>query len=632
MIDFFARQERSRRKTRLLVVLFAAAVLLTALAVTVAAALVLGVSGANQGTLVGSGGLVAAAGEHGGVLLSIAAGTLGFMGAASAYRFSQLAHGGGEVARLLGGREISADTSEPAERRLINVVEEVAIASGLPVPQIFVLEQESAINAFAAGFSSADAAIAVTRGALERLTRAELQGVIAHEFSHVLNGDTRLSSQLMGLVFGILALSLAGRWLLRSQRFVRRRGNSGVVLFGLALVVIGAVGLLSSRLIKAAVSRQREALADASAVQFTRDPSGLAGALKKIGGYTAELRSVDSEEVAHMLFARGSRAFSGLFATHPPLIERIRALDPSFDPSDYPAADAPLPETAPSDAEPALGLAPAAPKLDRERLLERTGHMEVAAVGGALLAALPDELRNAARNREGSFLLVLAFALGADSRARSRREQLLEPQLGQLRTERCLGLRAKLDRLDARLSLPLLELALPAVRQRPLEQLEYLYELAERLVHADGEGQLFDHLLLTLLASYLPHAAPARGGGVSAAQAAADLLSVVAAFGHADSASAENAFAAGRSVLGASERELPSPAFEPLERARQPTRLDAALPVLARLRPKAKRRVLAAVLATIRADGEIELAEQELYRVIAATLGAPLPPNATLDT
>ena len=240
-----------------------------------------------------------------------------------------------------GGTAIHGDDPDPLHQRLVNVVEEMAIASGLPVPEIFVLEHEAGINAFAAGLTHNDAAIAVTRGSLERLDRAELQGVVAHEFSHILNGDMRLNQRLIGFSFGILVLWLMGRWLLRSMRFAgrsRNKGASAAVLIGIALSVIGGIGVFFSRLIKAAVARHRERLADASAVQFTRDTTGLAGALKKIGGFTAHLSSVETEEVAHMLFGRGRPSYRGFFATHPPLVDRIRALEPSFDPGDFPTS------------------------------------------------------------------------------------------------------------------------------------------------------------------------------------------------------------------------------------------------------------------------------------------------------
>jgi Zn-dependent protease with chaperone function len=324
-VDFFAKQEQSRRTTRYLVVMFLLAFIAIALATTVVVAAAVRMYMENNTLFLGTESWSAWTAAHGSLLLGIAAGAISAMGLASFYRAATLSRGGGQVARMLGATEITGEGSDPLRRRLINVVEEMALASGLPVPEVFVLEEEPGINAFAAGLTQSDAAIAVTRGALERLDRAELQGVIAHEFSHILNGDMRLNQQLIGMSFGILVLSLAGRWLLRTARFGRRGRNSGgmtaALLLGLALTIIGAIGVLFSRLIKAAVSRQREVLADASAVQFTREPTGLAGALKKIGGYTGRLSSVDTEEVAHMLFERGSRAFSGLFATHPPLLD-----------------------------------------------------------------------------------------------------------------------------------------------------------------------------------------------------------------------------------------------------------------------------------------------------------------------
>src|SRR5690606_28971990 len=246
--------------------------------------------------------------------------------------------GGSVVAGLLGGLPVNPATDDPDERRLVNVVEEMAIASGVPVPAIYVLPGEESINAFAAGYGVHDAAVAVTRGALKHLTRDELQGVIAHEFSHILNGDMRLNIRLIGLLHGLLLLALIGRVLLRSGGRSRGRrkekgGSVQVALIGLGLVLLGYIGVFFGKLIKAAASRQREYLADAAAVQFTRNPEGIAGALKKIGALGAGSRIVHprAEELSHLYFASGLRSsFAGLFATHPPLVERIRRIDPSF--------------------------------------------------------------------------------------------------------------------------------------------------------------------------------------------------------------------------------------------------------------------------------------------------------------
>src|SRR5262245_18680875 len=273
---------------------------------------------------------------HGAIVFAVvAASTLAIIGCAMLFKTSQLRSGGGTVARLLGGKPVPLDPSDPKERQLRNVVEEMAIASGVPVPEIYVLDGESGINAFAAGWGPADAAVAVTRGCLESLDRDELQGVIAHEFSHVFHGDMRLNIRLMGVLFGIVCLATIGRILVRAMprggSGKGKGGAAGVALFGVALILIGSLGVFFSRLIQAAVSRQREFFADASAVQYTRNPRGIGMALAKIGGLGARLETAHAQEASHMLFADGMRRFlGGGFATHPPLEERVERVLPGF--------------------------------------------------------------------------------------------------------------------------------------------------------------------------------------------------------------------------------------------------------------------------------------------------------------
>src|SRR5205085_4514261 len=264
--------------------------------------------------------------SHAKMFLATAVGILGIIGSGSFFKTLSLARGGRAVAELLDGRLVNPNSTDAHERKLLNVVEEMAIASGVPVPPVYVMDGEPGINAFAAGHSASDAAISVTHGAMTMLTRDELQGVIAHEFSHLLNGDMKLNLRLMGLVFGILCLTVIGRVLIRT-----RGSKNPLPLVGLALIVVGWAGAFFGRLIQAAVSRQRELLADAAAAQFTRNPAGLAGALKKIGGlaYGSRIESPHAEEASHLFFADG--VGNSLFSTHPPLTERIRALDPSFD-------------------------------------------------------------------------------------------------------------------------------------------------------------------------------------------------------------------------------------------------------------------------------------------------------------
>ncbi|MGH8184245.1 MAG: M48 family metallopeptidase, partial [Rhodanobacteraceae bacterium] len=316
-MDFFAQQAKVRRSSRTLVWLFALAVLAIVVAVDLVCAFVLGV------------------GLRPLPLLGIAVAVVVVISLCSAYRVASLAGGGAAVAREMNAVEVPANTTNPQWRQLRNVIEEVAIASGVPVPEIYVMQNESGINAFAAGYTPTDAAVCVTQGCLDKLNRDELQGVIAHEFSHVLNGDMRLNIRLMGLLFGIMAIWVIGRFLMWGGYFGlgdgegsgggRRRGSGSgqVALAGIALLAIGAIGLFFGRLIQAAVSRARESLADASAVQFTRQTEGIAGALKKIAVFEegSALQSPRRDEVRHMLF--GDAEQSSWFATHPPIIARI---------------------------------------------------------------------------------------------------------------------------------------------------------------------------------------------------------------------------------------------------------------------------------------------------------------------
>jgi Zn-dependent protease with chaperone function len=601
--------------------------------------------------------------HNGGTLAVIAVITLAAIGLASFYRAATLAAGGGQVARMMGGTLLDPHSTDPLHRQLLNVTEEMAIASGVPVPEIYILEQEAGINAFAAGLATSNAAIAVTRGALEQLDRAELQGVVAHEFSHILNGDMRINQKLIGMSFGIVVLTLMGRWMLRAA-YLGRRGRSGgaaaaAVAMGLALIVIGSIGIFFSRLIKAAVSRQREMLADASAVQFTRDPNSLAGALKKIGGYSSKLTAVDSEEIAHMLFARSSRAFSGLFATHPPLPARIRALDPSFREGDFPkprqapdraalgAADASATSAAaPVSALAATGTASAAgrqaanvdPDRGADTLMDHAGEVGSTEGGCALRTALPAILYDAAHERDDSLLLVLALALAADEPARTRQLTMLDNRLGAQRTERCAALRETLDAMDPALRLPLLELTVPALRQRPVEQIGFMFDMVTRISDAADTNRLDDYVLLKALAAYLPTfkvPEKRRSPSLSTTEAVARTLAAVAAFGHDDIAAARAAFAAGltagssmdvATTTAKSEQYLPD-----LQAARDLSLLDDALDQLADAAPKQRRAALVAILATIRHDHRVEIPEVELFRAIAATLDCPLPPLAALS-
>ena len=650
--DFFDRQEASQRTTRWLVVLFGLAFLAVGVVTGVVLLVFMGFATNGSATLATTndfGGLLLANLD---TLLGIVAVVCGIMIVASLFRAATLSQGGGHVARMLGGKQIAGEDPDPAHRRLVNVVEEMAIASGLPVPEIYVLESERGINAFAAGKTPADAAIAVTRGSLEQLSRAELQGVVAHEFSHILNGDMRLNLKLMGFSFGILVLALVGRWLLRHStriRFSGRNKGSPAIVIGLALTIIGWIGVLLSRIIKAAVSRQREVLADASAVQFTREPLALAGALRKIGGFTPYLETVEAEEVSHMMFGRPGRSFSGLFATHPPLDERIRALDPSFTAGDYIVPGVPAPVTA--ETAGAVGIAgAAAPAGNRLAAAAGVSRMSGAAaassraaapiavtvetagninpeVGQALRAALPADILDAAHSSHSAWLLVLALGLefGGGTAAERR---LLETQIGPERARRCEELRRLLDTLDPGLRLPLFELTVPALKSRPPKQLDFLFDLLGKLADADGQRTLPEYLLSRMLKAHFD-----GGGGTSASAAeriaaARRLLATLAIAGHADRDAQTAAYGAGLAVLQPDS----AAAAPPLDASGDADfrEFDLALARLQSAPLRDRRTVLTALAVTMRHDGRAGVTEAEIFRTIAAVLGCPVPPAAVI--
>ena len=636
-MNFFDAQDRARRATQWLVVVYFIATALIVLGVTTIFGLALfGTS--MDGRPLSPGEILAA---NPGPLLTTAAITALFIIGASVYKTAVLSSGGGRVARQMGGTLVVADVTDPLRRRLRNVVEEMAIASGVPVPEIYVLEEEAGINAFAAGYSPGDAAVAVTRGALEILNRDELQGVIAHEFSHILNGDMRLNIRLMGVLFGILVLGLMGRMIVRggyhgrllSSR--RDRGAPVVLLIGLGVAILGWIGVFFARLIKAAVSRQREYLADASAVQFTRQTDGIANALKKIGGYSeaSYIRAADPEEVSHMLFGAGA-LFTGLFATHPPLCDRIRALDPSFRESDYPeVVPVSVSEGTAQDEAQAMAAAPAAaaePASLPERVVESAGNPGAQDVAYArrLRQSIPATLYHAAHSAELAYLLVVALIVNRDRAHRERQLRLVEEQLGAERANTIARLHDEAGSIRADYRLPLLEIAFPALKPRPAAQLEYLVELASRLIGVDGQVDLYEYCFYRVLRVSLGQATnPARQPGPrhrakrELRRAAIDLLTVVADYGHRDAATAAQAFEAGVACFGKWAQDW---RFESKERYSLRA-LERSLDLLAALNSKGRRVVVRAVTAVAVHDRRVTTAETELIRTVCASLDVPLP-------
>ncbi|KFN50956.1 M48 family metallopeptidase [Arenimonas composti] len=628
-MNFFQRQDHARRSSKRLVLLFALAVLAIVAAIDLVLLLAFGALGEDVQPAELVLGLVAAT-----VV------TVGIIAVGSLYRMASLRAGGAAVAQQLGATPVAEDTRDFHYRRLRNVVEEIAIASGVPVPQVFVLEQESAINAFAAGWTPADAAIAVTRGALDRLNRDELQGVIAHEFSHVLNGDMRLNIRLMGVLFGILVLGVIGRRIL-IHGGGRSRNGGPVLIAALGLTIVGAAGLFFGRLIKAGVSRQREMLADASAVQFTRQTAGLAGALKKIAGLPegSKLAAANTEEVSHMLFGDGI-GFSRLFATHPPLVERIRALDPQFRPDSLPELSARWQLHPPSglDEDVALGL----DRREREPLPRDQAELRlspatvVAQAGapqvddfvraGALVDAVPEVLRNAAHERDEAPALLFGLLMAPPGKVRERQQYELAARHDDRLSRQATDYADRLVDLPKILHLPLAAMAMPVLQRRPRAELERFMDGCFALTHADGEISLFEYCLGRLLRVQVrdalePERWTAGNRRLKEAMAPAlTLLAVLADAGHDDPGSAMRAFLAGVDRVFPQVHAVFQPPKDPLRA------LDEALPVLEKVEPVGKQLLLEAVVVAIGHDGRLTVAEAELLRVVCASLQVPLPP------
>ena len=640
-MNFFERQQQARTSSRRLVFLFALAVIGIVLAIDAAVWFALGATElSHEGMSVDDPRIA--------IIIVVSLLTLAVIGISSLVRIAMLRGGGAEVARSMGATPVSADTTEPSLRRLRNVVEEIAIASSTPVPDIYVMEEEEGINAFAAGYSPNDAVIAVTRGALNRLNRDELQGVVAHEFSHILNGDMRLNIRLMGVLFGILVLGIIGRRILLHVRGGRdSKGVVAVLAAGMVLMIVGYVGLFFGRLIKAGVSRSREVLADASAVQFTRQTQGLAGALKKIAGLPAgsRLDNGDTEEVSHMLFGEGL-GFSSLFATHPPILERIKAIDPSFDPSQFEQVKARWAQRPPVAAEEdmALGFAPDGSRLaTRGSLPAAQAELDVSppavaaqvgspaaddfqradAIGGALDA----ELRELARRQDRAVPLVLALLLDTDTALRERQIGEVASSIDDATALATRALYEKVGALHPMLRLPLASLAFPQLRRRPRPELARFLRCCERLIAADGRVALSEYCLGRLLRRQTVEALdPSRyapSGRRKLTQVrdhVAALLAVLAQQGHDNETEAQRAYAAGmvRVFPGVATRYAPPRDFV--------AALEQALSALDGVEPMGKALLVEGMVAAISHDGHVSVSEAELLRTVCAVLHCPLPP------
>ncbi|HCG7186008.1 TPA: M48 family metallopeptidase [Vibrio parahaemolyticus] len=612
-MDFFHHQDTARQRTGLLVMLFTLAVLAITGLVSVIS---IGIYFYFTGEPFTTQSIISYC------LLSFV-GVLLVVSISSFVRLSELnANGGRGVAESIGGKLISTDTSNAKHRQLLNVVEEMSIASGIPVPPVYVLAEEHGINAFAAGMSIDDAVIGVTQGALDAFSRDELQGVIAHEFSHILNGDMRLNTRLIGALFGITCIAHFGHLILdnsNSTRHVSRsssdsnKGFAVIILIAIVCLVLGWLGTLFGNMIKAAISRQREFLADASAVQFTRNDQGIAGALKKIGSNVqgSTLNTKASDEMSHMMFGQSKfSGFSGLFATHPPLDERIRRIEPHWDGSYAQHSHA---QNTAFDNEQVSGFAvgggsPASQSASPSEQLSETGQQ--------LISQLPPELVDIAR--EPYSARFIAFALIFDGSDIQR--EMIKSYVP-LASQSTLLPWLDYD-LPLNLRFPLLELALPALKSLSEAQKISLCKVLRELSETDNQYSLAEWCVINLLEKQLL----ASFGFIKQHKTLKQLeesvfwlLRELAWVSHSQADKAQRAYHCALAHLSFPEVKL-EPANSNWHLSR------AALELLLQLKPKDRRMFVKACRIAIESDGEITVAEGELYRVIACFLEVPEPP------
>jgi Zn-dependent protease with chaperone function len=634
-MNFFARQADARATSRHLVWLFAAAVIAVVVSVDAIVMTVFSMFAGHREELSGSFHASMATPS---LWVWTGVVVLGVILLSTAFRTSQLRAGGTAVAQSMGGDRVAHDTRDPLRRRLWNVVEEMSIASGVPIPAIFVLESEQGINAFAAGHTAADAAITVTRGALERLNRSELEGVIGHEFSHILNGDMRINIRLMGMLFGLLVIGYIGQFVMRGSGRSGDRKGGAIALAGLAVMILGYVGLFLGRLIQAAVSREREALADASSVQFTRDPQGLRNALVKIGALEegSKLHAAATEEVAHMLFAPG---LTRAFATHPPLIERIRALDPAFDEREFDRvaeqmrAQPMTSDEAGGERElPGVAAFAGAPVQDR---IETGARAIVDLVG----SPSPDHVALARQIREAVPAEILArvddpgravgvlwtLLLDGDPTVRQKQLDLLRRTVGPRHADVAAAQYERIAALHPLQRLPLLMRLSPALNRLPQIDRERILAAVEQLVRVDGNISVYEYALARLATQGLTGqpTAPRRTRELQLDDVTGELqtvFSVLAEQGHDDLTHARRAYEMGMSHLFPRER----PDFRSIPD--WAGALDAALGRVDQLSPLAKEAVVEALVKSILLDDSLSVAEAELLRAICATIHCPLPP------
>ncbi len=567
------------------------------------------------------------------------------IGIGSAYKSISLSSGGGRViAESMGGRLIRSSTENLQEKRLMNVVEEMAIASGMPVPLVYILDDEPVINAFAAGLTTSDAVIGVTKGTVDSLTRDELQGVIAHEYSHILNGDMALNIQLISMLHGILILGIIGYYIVRSTRHSRSKDSGGFVIFGLGLIVIGYGGTFFGNLIKSSISRQREYLADASAVQFTRNPEGIAGALKKIGGMTRQSRLINenAHEMSHAYFSQGvSNSLGSITATHPPLADRIRRIDPRWD-GKYLSTNSDKIENAKTPerkrdnrkeiiAESVTSVIILQSVLQTMEHMGNPGEKEIEAAR-AIIKEIPEEIHDAIHEPYGARAIIYCLVINKEEDVRVKQLEHLQANGDRGIYDLCVEHLPIVDKIPRRCRLPLIDMGLPALRELSQNQYKKFKNNLASLVAADASLDLFEWCLQKITYNHLDKAllmAKPTSEKYNAINEVKDdcrnVFSVLAYAGHKKQEEAEQAFEAATKEIELNDIVI-------LEKSNiSLTKFNESLEQLLLLKPILKQALLKACLVSAMTDEKMTTRELELIRAIADTLNCPIPPISSIE-
>jgi Zn-dependent protease with chaperone function len=558
-------------------------------------------------------------------------------------KIKELSGGGWVIANALGGQLITSNSLHPLKRRILNVVEEMAIASGMPVPPVYLLK-ENGINAFAAGFSTEDAVIGVTVGCLEKLNRDQLQGVMAHEFSHILNGDMRINIRMSGIIFGIVCIARIGQSIMdhcdeSNYSKDEKDKKSRWYLLGVGLFIIGIFGGYLGAIIRSAVSRQREYLADASAVQFTRNPSGIAEALERIGGFTksSKIRNPRSREFCHMFFGP---CMKNLLETHPPITKRIIRINPNWNkkfPNTNKLSEGKIFEKINfnlnqfSSGKPKTSSDIAQPVLKAETIYEKLNRSNLNYAKN-LISNIPKSIKNLSEDPFGANCVLFAMILDHDQAIRNKQLKIIRGLTNSTISIETNKVWPQLEKLDCEKKFTLSEKAASQLLYLTENQLKKFNMVFDKLMKEDGKLKLFEWSLSKVIENKIEHLkSPGKRihGRLSIKSRLTESSLILGAISHygQNDVEANLSYNEGFGFLSSTmKRKLPK------KNDCTFSNLNRALSRLKQLNPLAKRKLLTACEITAKHDKIINNVEFQIIRGVASSLACPIGPLTRLNS